>query len=85
MNPATITKIRKLTDINYHTEALMLLAHALGDKDATLVLACIRSSQEELGYLLPSGRDLRCEVGDSLMQQAQTLYPDQYAAIRAAL
>jgi hypothetical protein len=85
MNTATITKIAKLTDINYHTEALLVLAKAIGDEGATLVLTSIRQSQEELGYLLSSGSQLRYEVYQSLMAQVETLYPQHLAAVRAAL
>jgi hypothetical protein len=85
-NPVTLATIREIdrfTEINAHTEALVVLARALDFKRAAKVLKHIAGIHDILGYLPEGVNEYRSQIRKELLELArQEIDADLYQKLR---
>ena len=78
-------EIARLTDENHHTEALIKLAHMLGDDKYRKILRHIDSIHNLQGHLTSPLAEMRREIGASLLINAERKFlPEQFDKIYEA-
>ena len=81
-----IANLKRLTSINHHIEARILLARALDARSITGAFEGVKAIHELYGFMPPALNDVRHELETKLMDHAKrVLLPDMYQAIHDAL
>jgi|SaaInlV_165m_DNA_1040744.scaffolds.fasta_scaffold03195_7 hypothetical protein len=82
-----VDQISELTDSNYHTEALKVLADLLDDRNAKKILAHIEAISNIVGHTPQGLIQIRMHyIYKPLLKQAKSkLSPEQYDAVHGAL
>ena len=81
-----VKKIQRLTDSNWHTKSLIVLAkEILKDEKLVSALNKIQKSHEEVGYLTTEDGKARREIYDKAMEAAKKiLSSEDFAKVQGA-
>jgi len=72
-----ISKIKKLTQDNYHTESVMELAKFMNDARSLDQLKFIQSEQEKAGHLNQDLYSARMSIMKSLLDKVKTVHGEK--------